>query len=69
MWGKKKSNTAHWVQHTHLFRPDEYECSRCCSMSQKPYSVCPACDADMISSKYDPSWVDEMEFMDMLFSD
>lgn len=69
MWKKNKSNTAHWVQHTHIFKADEYECSRCRSISSKPYSVCPACDSNMVSGKYDPSWVDEMEMLNIIFDD
>lgn len=58
--------TGYWIQHTHLLRSDEYECSECHSTSGKAYSKCPYCGAKMGRTKYDPSWVDEAEFMDMM---
>ena len=64
---KKKS--AHWIQRTHLFRKDEYECSACGGRVDKPYKTCPNCGLPMKGSKYDPSWVDEMEAMEAIFDD
>ena len=64
-----KKKTAHWIQRTHLFRKDEYECSSCRSRTDKPYKVCPNCGLPMKGSKYDPSWVDEMEAIDAFFDD
>ena len=60
---------AHWVQRTHIFRRDEYECSACGYRASKPYITCPNCGTQMKSSKYDPSWVDEMEVLDAIFDD
>ena len=51
MFGRKK-DTAYWIQKTHLLRADEYECS--------------ACGRNMTKSKYDPTWVDEAEMLDIL---
>ena len=51
----------HWIQKTHLFRADEYICSRCGASFEKPYIICPSCQSEMGKSKYDPSWVDEAE--------
>ena len=64
--GKK---TGKWIQHTHLFRKDEYECSACGSRTEKPYRICPNCSTPMKGSKYDSSWVDEMEMIDAIFDD
>ena len=64
---RKKS--AHWIQKTHLFHKDEYECSACGFRTDKPYKTCPHCGLLMKGSKYDPSWVDEMEIMDAIFDD
>lgn len=50
-----------WTQKTHLFRADEFICSRCGDSFSKPYAVCPSCGADMKKAKYHQSWVDEME--------
>jgi len=27
----------HWIKHSHLFDPDEYECSRCGAVFKKKY--------------------------------
>ena len=35
--------SAHWIQRTHLFRADEFICSACRSVYNKPYKVCPKC--------------------------
>ena len=62
-------NNAYWIQHTHLFRQDEYECSACGNVSYKAYSNCPSCGARMRSSEYDPSWVDEAEGLSAMLDD
>ena len=61
--------TARWIRHTHIFRKDEYECSSCGHMTEKPQKTCPECGAKMRGTKYDPSWVDEMEIIDVLTDD
>lgn len=61
--------TAKWTQKTHLFLKDEYECSACGARTDKPYRTCPRCGLPMRGSKYDPSWVDEMEAIDAIFDD
>jgi hypothetical protein len=60
---------AYWIQHTHIFSADKFECSTCRKESAKPTNVCPNCGAKMMKSKYDPSWVDELEAFDALFGD
>ncbi len=64
-----KTKTAHWIQRTHLFRRDEYECPACGSRTDKPYKTCPHCGQQMSGIGYDPSWVDEMESIDAIFED
>lgn len=61
---------AHWIQHNHLFRADEYECSACNALFDKPYVICPNC-CDQMGGwvKYDASWVDEMAEYDDMFGD
>lgn len=61
--------SAHWTQRTHLFRADEYICSGCKAVSDKPYRICPSCGAPMKKAKYDPSWVDEAEGLSALLDD
>ena len=64
-----KMKSAHWTQRTHLFRADEYICSACKASCDEPYMVCPSCGAPMKKSKYDPSWVDEIEAMSAMLDD
>ena len=49
------------MQRTHLFHPDEFICSACKAICNKPYSVCPMCGSQMKKTQYDASWVDEVE--------
>lgn len=58
--------SAHWTQRTHLFRADEYICSGCKAVCNKP---CPSCGTSMKKAKYDPSWVDEAEGLSALLDD
>ena len=67
--GQKHPYMLGWIRHTHLFRGDEYECSSCQFFADKPYNVCPFCGLQMRSVKHDPSWVDEMEAIDVMFDD
>jgi len=62
-------NTAQWIRKTHLFRPDEYICSVCRTVSNKPYRACPVCGAQVKKTKYDPSWVDEAEELSALLDE
>ena len=55
----------HWIQKTHLFRADEYLCSRCGASCGKPYKVCPSCQSEMGKAKYDSSWVAHNASFDM----
>ncbi len=64
-----RRKTAHWIRHTHIFRRDEYECSDCGLLADKPVKMCPRCGMPMKGAGYDPSWVDEMEIMDAIFKD
>ena len=59
----------HWIQKTHVFRADEYICSRCGAVCDKPYRECPSCGAVMGKTSYDPSWVDEAEGLSALLDD
>ena len=63
------SKSARWIRRTHLFSRDDYECSACHARADKPYSACPNCHTPMSGSRYDSSWVDEIEMMDAIFDD
>lgn len=58
-----------WIRKTHLFRADEYICSRCGASCGKPYKICPGCQSEMGKAKYDPSWVDEAEGLSAILED
>ena len=64
-----RKKTAHWIQQTDVFQKDKYECSACKSRRDKPYKACPYCGLLMKDSKYDRSWVDEMEMIDAIIDD
>ena len=62
-------NKALWLQKSHLFRTDEFVCSKCAASFPKPYAVCPSCYAEMEKTKYAPSWVDEAEGLSAILDD
>lgn len=64
---RKTGSKAYWIQKTHLFRSDEYICSACGCSAYRAYKKCPSCESNMSKSKYNPSWVDEAEMMDIFF--
>ena len=59
---------ASWTQKTHLFKADEYICSACGASCGKPAKICPHCGAKMKNGRYEASWVDEAEIMDIMGS-
>lgn len=65
----KKEKLPYWTRETHLFKSDVYICSACGHKEKKALKVCPGCGRTMTGTKYDPSWVDEMEMMDIIFGD
>lgn len=67
--GGLEVKTAHVTQQTHILKQDEYICSNCGYKSLSPFTKCPSCKAQIIKSKYDPTWVDEIEMMDIFFGD
>ena len=67
--GVIRVKTAHWTQHTHLFRADEYICSRCGASCGRPERQCPSCGAKMKKGHCDASWVDEAEGLSALLDD
>ena len=64
---KTKQGTAQWFRRTHLFHPDEFICSSCgYTTTKRNLPLCPRCSARIKKTQYDPSWVDEAEFMNSL---
>ena len=68
MFGRKeKVINAVWIKQTHLFADEEYECSRCRKISDRPYIQCPHCNAEMTKIEDDQTWIEEAEmFEDMI---
>ena len=60
---------AYWIQRTHFFDPDEYECSECGAMFARKSLICPACGAPMHGAKKDSGWVDEAAYLDIIMDD
>ena len=58
-----------WIRKTHLFRADEYICSRCGATYSRPYKICPHCQSEMGKTRFDPSWVDEAEGLSAILED
>lgn len=58
---EKKSELIH---KTHFLKDDEYICKACGYRAKKAFKVCPGCGAKIKRKNYDPSWVDEMDFLD-----
>lgn len=64
---KKQKSQAVLIRKTHLLRRDEYVCSVYGHSENKPFKVCPSCGSQIKKNKYDPSWVDEAEMIDIIF--
>ena len=59
----------HWIKHSHLFDPDEYECSACGAVFRCSFANCPNCGA-MLRIVYDTQeWIDEEDEMNWLLED
>ncbi len=61
-----KQKSAYWIKNSHLFDPDDYECSACGSRAAKPSECCPSCGKRMSGQQEGSSWVDEAAFMDFM---
>ena len=65
----KKRKRPHWIRHTHLFDPTEYECSACGTRFSDTAPRCPVCEAILEKTVDSPDWVDEAEELDMILED
>ena len=59
----------HWIKHSHLFDPDEYECSNCHGTYQKKYPSCPSCGTNLTAEREEEDWIDEAEELDWILDD
>ncbi len=64
-----KRNNPHWIKRTHVFDPDEYECSVCGRRFRNSSSRCPGCGASLIWTDDPQDWVDEMMELEMILDD
>lgn len=65
----KRITEPHWIKHSHLFDPDEYECSRCHAVFTEKYSSCPNCESSLNTEREEQDWVDEAEELDWILED
>ena len=65
----RKKLPPHWIRHSHLFGPDEYECSECGSCFKTSARSCPSCRARMTWTDDPQDWIDEAEELDMMLGD
>lgn len=65
----KRISTPHWIRRTHLFDPDEYECSQCGQRFPRAAERCPKCGASLRGIEDNQDWVDEAEELDWLLGD
>lgn len=63
------SKTGYWINEAHVFKADEFICSKCRKSFVRMTPECPGCGARMKKSRYDPKWIDELEAYDALFED
>ena len=59
-----KEKKSIWIQKTHILKDDEFICKTCGYKAKKALKICPGCGAAMKKTEYDPSWVDELDFLD-----
>lgn len=60
-------NNAHWIKNTHLFDPDDYECSACGAKADGLYDRCPGCGAEMTGRQRSGNdWTDDAAFLDVI---
>ena len=65
MFKRKKAKSAVLIRRERLFRRDEFVCSACGAVSERPFCECPGCRRTMRAVKSDPVWVDEIELLDI----
>ena len=65
----RRINGPHWIKHSHLFDPDEYECSVCHVSFENKYPSCPSCRNPMNTEREEQDWVDEAEEISWLMDD
>ena len=65
----KRISEPHWIRHSYLFDPDEYECSHCHAVFTEKYPSCTNCDSSLNTEREEQDWVDEAEELDWILED
>ena len=65
----RKIKEPHWIKHSHLFDPDEYECSACGVVYRRSFASCPNCGATLWIVYDTQEWIDEEDEMNWLLED
>ena len=65
----RKTTDPHWIRHSHLFDPDEYECSRCNAVFSERSPSCPNCGTLLSREREEQDWVDEAEELSWILDD
>ncbi len=60
---------SYWIKHSHLYDPDEYECSNCHAVFGDRYPSCPNCGSSLTTEREEQDWVDEAEELDWILGD
>mgnify|MGYP002624712797 CR=1 FL=1 len=65
----KDAANPHWIKHSHLLSPDEYECSACGGVFRRKSRTCPKCGAVLIRVADRHEWIDEAAMLDEILGD
>ena len=65
----KKPTIPHWIKHSHLLSPDEYECSECGAVFRRKSAICPKCGATLRPVLDRQEWLDEAVIYEIMDDD
>ena len=69
LFGGRRRTDPHWIRHSRLFGPDEYECSECGAVSRRRLPACPGCGAVLTWVLDRLEWMDEEEDLHNMLDD
>ncbi len=59
----------HWIKHSHVFDPDEYEWSACGAVYRRAFASCPNCGVRLRIIYDTQEWIDEEDEMNWLLEE